>query len=119
MKFFHLTDDLNFFIRRPELTEFKLIRGLVEVPFCVILVLESHPTHENDLAGYSEVAPKDGTNVMKLEKDLAIANNSKEDNVVMQHNSNVYIRLTFSSWVLFCSSSTVTTTSPSEVMPVK
>lgn len=105
MKFFHLTDDLNFFIRRPELTQFKLIRGLVEVPrgppprvkcpFVLYLVLESHPTHENDVAGYSEVAPKDGTNVMKLEKDLAIANNSEEGNVVMQHNSNVYIRLSF------------------------
>ena len=56
---------------------------------------------------------------MKLEKDLAIANNSEEDNVVMQHNSNVYIRLTFSSCVLFCFSSSVTTTSPFEVMPVE
>ena len=96
MKFFHLADDLNFFIRRPELTQFKLIRVSLRCPFVLYLVLESHPTHENDVAGYSEVAPKDGTNVMKLEKDLAIANNSEEDNVVMQHNSNVYIRLTFS-----------------------
>ena len=91
----------------------------MKCPFVLYLVLESHSTHENDVAGYSEVAPKDGTNVMNLEKDLAIANNSEEDNVVMQHNSNVYIRLTFSSWVLFCFSSTVTTTSPSEVMPVE
>ena len=59
MKFFHLTDDLNFFIRRPELTQFKLIRGLLKCPFVLYLVLESHSTHENDVAGYSEVAPKD------------------------------------------------------------
>ena len=69
----------------------------MKCPFVLYLVLESHPRHENDVAGYSEVAPKDGTNVMKLEKDLAIPNNSEEDNVVMQHNSNVYIPLTFSS----------------------
>ena len=68
----------------------------MKCPFVLYLVLESHPRHENDVAGYSEVAPKDGTNVMKLEKDLAIPNNSEEDNVVMQHNSNVYIPLTFS-----------------------
>ena len=55
----------------------------LKCPLVLYFVLESHPTHENDVAGYSEVAPKDGTNVKKLEKDLAIPNNSEEDNVVM------------------------------------
>ena len=96
MKFFHLTDDLNFLYEGPSSRSLSLYEVSLKCPFVLYLVLESHPTHENDVAGYSEVAPKDGTNVMKLEKDLAIANNSEEDNVVMQHNSNVYIRFTFS-----------------------
>ena len=72
----------------------------MKCPSVLYLVLENHRTHENDVAGYSEVASKGGTNVMKLEKDLAIANNSEEDNEVMQHNSNVYFRLTFSTYII-------------------
>ena len=100
MKFFHLTDDLNFLYEGQSSRSLSLYEVSLKCPFVLYLVLESHRTHENDVAGYSEVASKGGTNVMKLEKDLAIANNSEEDNGVMQHNSNVYIRLTFSTYII-------------------